>query len=99
MSSCEYDIVIVGGGAAGLMAAVLAVGKDCRVAVIEKNDQCGKKMLITGKGRCNITNSRRWDEFKEHIHPDSDFLCSSTIHLDQTCYKCPNAEKCRTGFP
>ena len=84
MSSCEYDIVIVGGGAAGLMAAVLAVGKDCRVAVIEKNDQCGKKMLITGKGRCNITNSRRWDEFKEHIHPDSGFFRPSFMAFSNT---------------
>ena len=56
------------------MAATEAVGKNCRVAVIEKNSQCGRKMLITGKGRCNITNSRKWDEFKEHIHPDSGFF-------------------------
>ena len=74
MSFSEYEIVIIGGGAAGLMAATEAVGKNCRVAVIEKNSQCGRKMLITGKGRCNITNSRKWDEFKEHIHPDSGFF-------------------------
>lgn len=84
MSSSEYDIVIIGGGAAGLMAATEAVGKRCRVAVIEKNSQCGRKMLITGKGRCNITNSRKWDEFKEHIHPDSGFFRPSFMAFSNT---------------
>ena len=74
MSSGEYDIVIVGGGAAGLMAAAVAAGKKCRVALLEKNTECGRKMLITGKGRCNITNSRKWEDFKSHIYPDSNFF-------------------------
>ncbi|HIZ86471.1 MAG TPA: aminoacetone oxidase family FAD-binding enzyme [Candidatus Coprenecus stercoravium] len=73
-SGAEYDIVIVGGGAAGLMAAVIASGEKCRVAVFEKNSRCGRKLLLTGKGRCNITNTRQWRDFKEHIHPDSGFF-------------------------
>lgn len=84
MATEEYDIVIAGGGAAGLMAAALASGKDCRVAVVEKNSQCGRKMLITGKGRCNMTNSREWNEFKEHIHPDSGFLRPSFMAFSNT---------------
>ena len=70
----EYDVVIIGGGAAGMMAAALASESSLRVALIEKNSQCGRKLLLTGKGRCNITNTRPWDEFKEHVHPDSGFL-------------------------
>ena len=51
----EYDVVIIGGGAAGMTAAVLTAGSSLKVALIEKNSQCGRKILLTGKGRCNIT--------------------------------------------
>ena len=74
MSSRIYDLVIVGGGAAGLMAAALAAETDSRVILLEKNEQCGRKLLLTGKGRCNITNGRSWEDFKNHIHPDSGFF-------------------------
>lgn len=74
MECRKYDIVIIGGGAAGLMAAAQACGRNCRVALLEKNRQCGRKLLITGKGRCNMTNGRPWEEFKEHIHPDAAFF-------------------------
>ncbi|HIZ87107.1 MAG TPA: aminoacetone oxidase family FAD-binding enzyme [Candidatus Coprenecus pullistercoris] len=74
MGLLQYDIIIIGGGAAGLMAAAVAAGGGCSVALLEKNQNCGKKMLLTGKGRCNITNSREWEEFKVHIHPDSAFF-------------------------
>ena len=52
-----HDIIIVGGGASGLMAAIIAkdLGKD--VAIIEATDRIGKKILTTGNGRCNISNS------------------------------------------
>lgn len=74
MSSRIYDLAIVGGGAAGLMAAALAAETDSRVILLEKNEQCGRKLLLTGKGRCNITNGRSWEDFKNHIHPDSGFF-------------------------
>lgn len=70
----RYDIIIVGGGASGLVAAAMAAGQDVKVALLEKNTQCGRKILLTGKGRCNMTNFRPWEEFKEHIHPDPGFF-------------------------
>ena len=64
MSFKEYDVVIVGGGAAGMMAAAQASASGIKVALVEKNSQLGRKILLTVKGRCNLTNSRPWDEFK-----------------------------------
>ena len=53
----KYDIAIIGGGPAGIMAASLAASRGSRVVLIEKNSKLGLKLLITGKGRCNITNA------------------------------------------
>lgn len=53
----QYDVVVVGGGAAGMMAAGRAAELGARVVLIEKNPKLGKKLLITGGGRCNITNA------------------------------------------
>ena len=50
------NVVVVGGGAAGMMAAIAAGQKGHNVTLIEKNEKLGKKLYITGKGRCNITN-------------------------------------------
>ena len=52
----RYDVIVIGGGASGLMAAVAAAGEGCRVLIAEKMEKCGRKIRITGKGRCNITN-------------------------------------------
>ena len=49
----RYDIIVIGGGAAGLMAAVGASGEGRKVAVLEKMSRPGRKIMITGKGRCN----------------------------------------------
>ncbi len=57
MSEITADVVVIGGGAAGMMAAGTASGRGKKVILIEKNRILGKKMLITGKGRCNITNA------------------------------------------
>ena len=73
----KADILIVGGGAAGLMAACRMTKTGCSAVLVEKGSVPGKKILITGKGRCNITNMAPWEEFKTHIHPDSGFLKSS----------------------
>ena len=53
----EYDIAVIGAGPSGIMAAIKASESGSKVAIIEKNDSIGKKLLMTGKGRCNITNS------------------------------------------
>jgi len=71
------DILIVGGGAAGLMAACRTASSGCSVILVEKGPVPGRKILITGKGRCNITNMAPWEEFQTHIHPDSGFLKNS----------------------
>ncbi len=70
----KFDLIIVGGGAAGMLAAATAVDTGKSVMIVEKNDALGKKLLLTGKGRCNITNTKEWDEFSKHIHPDAAFF-------------------------
>ena len=54
--STGKDIVVIGGGAAGMMAAVAAARFGAAVTILEKNDRPGRKLRITGKGRCNLTN-------------------------------------------
>lgn len=74
-----YDIAIIGGGAAGLFAAATLSslnmgGKEAGVILLEKMHRCGLKIGLTGKGRCNITNMKRWEEFSTHIHPKNIFF-------------------------
>jgi predicted Rossmann fold flavoprotein len=70
----NYDIVVVGAGPAGLIAAARAAQLGKRVLLIEKMSQPGRKLLITGKGRCNITNDAPISEFIKHIKPNGRFL-------------------------
>ena len=77
----QYDIAVIGGGAAGLMAAIRAAEQGCSVVLLEKNGFCGKKINITGKGRCNITNTRPWEAFAPHVHPVAAFLRSAFYHF------------------
>ena len=56
-------VLIIGGGAAGMMAAVAAAGNGHETELFEKNEKLGKKLFITGKGRCNITNAADIEEF------------------------------------
>ena len=51
------NVIIIGAGAAGMMAAYAASAAGHNVTIIEKNEKCGKKIYITGKGRCNLTNN------------------------------------------
>ncbi|MCY6356671.1 NAD(P)/FAD-dependent oxidoreductase [Clostridium sp. ZS2-4] len=69
-------VVVIGGGPAGMMAAIYAAEK-YQVTLIEKNDKLGKKLFITGKGRCNITNNKDISEFFDYIPVNSSFLYSS----------------------
>ena len=81
------DIIIIGGGAAGLMAAAGAAGtmkkenRAGRVIVLEKMARPGRKIMITGKGRCNFTNVKPWNEFSSHVHPKPNFLKPSFYNL------------------
>ena len=76
------DIIVVGGGAAGLMAAAGAAQKGASVIVLEKMSRPGRKIMITGKGRCNFTNVKAWNEFQAHIHPKPNFLKPSFYNLN-----------------
>ena len=69
-----FDVIVIGGGAAGMMAAIKAAEAGASVALLEKNEFCGRKIAVTGKGRCNITNTKKWPEFETHIHPKASFL-------------------------
>jgi len=70
----QYDVIIVGGGAAGLFAAGHAAENGAKVLLLEKMNQLGRKLRITGKGRCNLTNMAPMREFMEHIGENSRFL-------------------------
>lgn len=71
------NIVIIGGGAAGMIAAISAAEEGAQVTLIEKNEKLGKKIYITGKGRCNITNAADEQEFFASIVSNSKFMFSS----------------------
>ena len=70
-------VVIIGGGAAGLMAAGAAVRQGHRVTVLEHTEKPGQKILVTGKGRCNVTNDCTAEEFLHHVRTNPRFLYSS----------------------
>lgn len=63
----DYDVIVVGGGAAGLMAACTAAERGKHVLLLEKMDQAGRKLRITGKGRCNLTNTNPLRDTLPHI--------------------------------
>ena len=71
------DVVVIGAGAAGMTAAAAAAEYGARVRVLEKNAAVGKKLAITGKGRCNVTNNCTFDELMENIPRNGRFLYSA----------------------
>lgn len=73
----RYDTIIIGGGPAGLAAAYASLKAGKNTAVIERNDRPGKKLLITGKGRCNITNAADISDFIANVPVNSNFLYSA----------------------
>ena len=75
-------VVVIGGGAAGMMAAITAAKEGADVTLFEKNEKTGKKIYITGKGRCNVTNGCAWDTFFENIVSNGKFLYSAYAAFD-----------------
>ena len=74
------DIVIVGGGAAGMMAAICAARQGASVTLIERNQKVGRKLYITGKGRCNVTNHCSPEEVRAATPRNGKFLYSALEH-------------------
>lgn len=73
----EYQVIVIGGGPAGLMAAGQAAATGAETLLLEKMSHPGRKLLITGKGRCNLTNVAPLEEFIDHFSPDGRFLRSA----------------------
>lgn len=69
-----YDVIVIGAGAAGMMAAATAAKNGRRVLLMEKMEKAGRKIRISGKGRCNLTNARPPEEFREAIRTNADFF-------------------------
>ena len=73
----KYDGIVIGGGPAGMFAAITAAGRGKRVLLLERNDRLGKKLLITGKGRCNVTNNCDAREVLQNVPRNGRFLFSA----------------------
>ncbi len=72
-----YDVIVIGGGPAGMFAAIIAAQSGRRVLLLERNDRLGKKLLITGKGRCNVTNDCTAGEILQNTPRNGRFLFSA----------------------
>ena len=75
--SGSNKLVVVGGGAAGMMAAGMAAQAGAHVTLLEQNGRLGKKLLITGKGRCNVTNDCPWQDVLQNVPTNPRFLYSA----------------------
>ena len=73
----SFDVTIIGGGPAGMFAAITAAQRGKSVLLLECNDRLGKKLLITGKGRCNVTNDCDSAEILQNIPRNGRFLYSA----------------------
>ncbi|WP_424767368.1 NAD(P)/FAD-dependent oxidoreductase [Paenibacillus sp. sgz302251] len=73
----QYDAIVIGGGSAGLMASIAASKHGANVLLLDKGDKLGRKLGISGGGRCNVTNNKELDELIRHIPGNGRFLHSS----------------------
>ena len=76
------NVIVVGGGAAGMMAAVAAADAGHKVTLLEKNEKHGKKVFITGKGRCNVTNAADMEVLFNNVCTNAKFLYSAFYQYD-----------------
>ena len=74
LAKTRLDVIVIGGGAAGMMAALQAAWAGAQVVLLEKNEKLGKKIYITGKGRCNVTNACDMEDFFKQVPRNSKFL-------------------------
>lgn len=72
-----YDVIVIGAGAAGMMAAGTAARNGKRVLLIEKMEKSGRKVRISGKGRCNVTNARPAEEFASQVRTNAEFFAQA----------------------
>lgn len=73
----QYDAIVIGGGSAGLMAGIAASKEGAKVLLLDKGDKLGRKLGISGGGRCNVTNNKELDELIKHIPGNGRFLHST----------------------
>ncbi|MCO7176253.1 NAD(P)/FAD-dependent oxidoreductase [Sporolactobacillus kofuensis] len=73
----DFDVIVIGGGPAGLMAAIAAGEQGAHVLLLDKGDKLGRKLAISGGGRCNVTNAMPIDELIKHIPGNGRFLYSA----------------------
>ena len=103
----QRRVAIVGGGAAGMMAAIHAAYMGAKVTLFEKNDRLGKKLRITGKGRCNVTNDSSTEEFLRNVPTNPRFLyaalnrfsTSDTMDFFEGCGVPLKVERGKRVFP
>lgn len=103
----KYDVIVIGGGPAGMFAAIIAARRGCRTLLLEKNDRLGKKLLITGKGRCNVTNACSSQEVLQNVPRNGRFLYSamesfspdSIIEFFESCGCALKTERGNRVFP
>lgn len=78
----DANVIVVGGGTSGMMAAISAAENGAKVILVEKNKTLGRKLLVTGNGRCNVTNNRDKEEIIAHIPGNGRFLYSAFAQYD-----------------
>ena len=79
-------VIIVGGGAAGMLASIIAAKNGCAVTLFEKNEKLGKKVYITGKGRCNVTNNCDPEELLQAVMSNQQISLQCILFFYQSGY-------------
>ena len=77
----KYDIIVIGGGPAGLFSAIMSADKNKKIAVLEKNKSCGRKLLMSGSGKCNLTQAGQVEDFFECYGKNAKFLKPALLNF------------------